>query len=128
MYYKTTSHWETSYNHFNSVAQNARKSRPTRAEWSLPRPAHTSNRGTYGTEQEERFGRFGDNPRQQLPATATQLVRRRDENFAGTIKVTMHTPGYTGFVPLSDAWHKAAAHGCGLNPRSSFLKNNATAN
>eukprot|EP00826_Nyctotherus_ovalis_P060156 TRINITY_DN8416_c0_g1_i9.p3 TRINITY_DN8416_c0_g1~~TRINITY_DN8416_c0_g1_i9.p3 ORF type:complete len:129 (-),score=31.44 TRINITY_DN8416_c0_g1_i9:260-646(-) len=128
MYYKTTSHWETSYNHFNSVAQNARKSGQTQPEWSLPRPPHTSNRGTYSTEHEERFGRFGDNPRQQLPATATRVARRRDENFAGTAKATMQTPGYTGFIPHSDVWHKAAAQGCGLKPRSTFLKNNATAN
>lgn len=127
-HYKTTSHWETSYNHFNGVVENSRKSKQVPPEWSLPKQPHSSNRGNYDTEQEDRFGCFGDNPRERLPATATKIEKRRDENFIGTTKVTMHIPGYTGFIPYSDAWHRSTTQGYGKNPRGTFLKNNATAN
>jgi len=128
MYYKTTDHWETNYNYFNGVVEKSRKSKQTPPEWSLPKQPHTSNRGNYDTEHGERFGHFGDNPRQLLPATVTRIEKRKDENFIGTTKVTMHIPGYTGFIPYSDTWHRATIQGQAKNPRSTFLKNNTTAN
>lgn len=93
------------------------------SEWSLAKEPYTSNRGNYVTEQEERFGRFGDNP--QLPVTATRIEKRKNENFIGITKITMHIPG---FIPYSDAWHRAIIQGQGKNPRSTFLKDSTTAN
>ena len=42
----------------------------------------------------------------------------------GTTKVTSHIPGYTGFIPHSDACPLAVAHGVGERPRTTFVKNN----
>ena len=127
-FYKTTSHWQSNYDHFNGLAQSTHLQRVQQPEWSLPKTAYSSSRGYYITEHEARFGKFGDNPRAQLPSAATKIETKKEENIIGTTKLTSHIPGYTGFIPQSDACHKASEHGACDRPRTTFLKNNIIEN
>lgn len=124
--YKTTNHWKTTYNHFNTLANNVKLKRRTQPEWSLIKEAHTSTRGYYDTEHECHFGTYGDRPRDKLPSTATKMQTMMQENFEGTPKLTMHIPGYTGFIPQSDACHEAANQSFCANTRTTFMKSNVT--
>lgn len=126
--YKTTNHWKSTYNHFNDTATGTTFSPNPRPGWSLIKDAHTSKRGYYDTEYEGNFGRWGERPRDLLPSTATQLLRKTEENYLGTPKVTYHIPGYTGFIPQSDISHKATAQAMGRRPRTTLFNTNLIEN
>eukprot|EP00826_Nyctotherus_ovalis_P041230 TRINITY_DN4125_c0_g1_i9.p1 TRINITY_DN4125_c0_g1~~TRINITY_DN4125_c0_g1_i9.p1 ORF type:complete len:256 (-),score=54.83 TRINITY_DN4125_c0_g1_i9:212-979(-) len=122
--YKTTAHWRSTYNHFNDTALKTSFSPNPRPEWSNQREAHTSKRGYYDTEHEGNFGQWGERPRDLLPSTATQLLRKTGGNYLGTTKVTYHIPGYTGFIPQSDASHEATEQAKGKRPKTTLFKAN----
>jgi len=122
--YKTTSHWQSNYAHFNGTALETSSRPAQRPEWTLPKTAYSSTRGYYVTEAEARFGKYGEKPRDVLPSDAEKIVTKKDENIIGTTKLTSHIPGYTGFIPISDANHVASQHGNCARPRTTFLKNN----
>lgn len=54
------------------------------------------------TEFGDSIGKFGDNPRDNLPSVATKQVNKLNELTVGTAKVTSHIPGYNGFIPQTE--------------------------
>ena len=126
--YKSTDHWISSYNNFNRECQEKHLTRGKRPDWSLPKAPHMSNKSCYDNEHEDKFGHYGDNPRKLLPSTANWLITRIEENITGTTKCTSHIPGYTGFIPMSNANHNATRQSKGEKLRSTFLKDNIIEN
>ena len=78
--YKTTAHWSSIYDHFNGVSSASQPYRAQRPEWTKPKTAYSSTRGCYEPEYESRFGKYGDNPRTQLPKTASKMSASFAEN------------------------------------------------
>jgi hypothetical protein len=102
-----TQHWTSTYK--NVVNETTEKGRivSRRPTWSINRQAYSSSRGLYLTEFSDSYGKTGDNPRDILPAGASNQSHKNNELSIGTSQVTHHIPGYNGFIPHVDVNPKA---------------------
>ena len=116
--YKTTQHWKTNYAMDSEVATKRPCSQAKRPLWSYPKVQHVARRTFFKTENQNKFGTYGHNPRKILNHKSTKLENEISELTMGTTKVTNHIPGYGGFLVRTDINDKALAQ----------TKNNMTRN
>mmetsp|Transcript_21130 Transcript_21130/g.18739 ORF Transcript_21130/g.18739 Transcript_21130/m.18739 type:complete len:303 (+) Transcript_21130:6-914(+) len=105
--YKTTSHWQTSYQVENNKTQQRPSSKAERPFWSYPKRNHVARRTFFKTEYENKMGNYGHNPRNVLNHKSTKLEPEISDLTMGTTKVTSHIPGYGGFLVRTDLNEKA---------------------
>ena len=123
-----TAHWSSTYRNVNEVVDASEKIKSRRPLWSINRQAYSSSRGRYMTEFGEAFGKHGHNPRDILPNDATKQANKINDLSVGSTKVTMHIPGYNGFIPQIDVNEKAVNQSKGQNARNTIVKQNIVEN
>ena len=69
------------YDNANDTAKREVGTKAERPMWTLPHTAYSSTRGIFTTEHEERFGKYGDNPRANLPSNSGSVALLRTENL-----------------------------------------------
>ena len=99
---QTTSHWISNYRNVSNIVASRERVPSRRPTWSINRQAYSSARCNYMTEFGDSIGKYGHNPRDNLPFEATKQANKNNELTVGTAKVTSHIPGYNGFIPQTE--------------------------
>ena len=121
-------HWQSTYRGTTAESATREKLVSRRPLWSINRQAYSSSRGTYKTEFQETIGKNGHNPRDVLPHDATKQSNQKNELTMGTLKVTEHIPGYSGFMPNVEINESAWNQSLGKQSRTTIIKQNIVQN
>lgn len=124
-----TEFWQSTAANNYEKWDNIAEARATQPEWTLHRPAYSTQYKLGASEYRYSFGELGSNPRDKLPAECTTLQKREDTLKYGTTECTNHPPGYTGFIPNTNiSFGKALDQAKGDATRDTFIKKNITEN
>lgn len=77
--FKSTAHWGSNYGQAYSIASIDNTKKAERASWTKNRPAYSCKRGTFTTEHESMFGKYGDSPRVKLGSDSTEVAVEKTE-------------------------------------------------